>query len=336
MKKFMFALMIGAVCFNTGLAQSGKQATAQEKKDLSQLILKDDEVKEMIKRSGLNADDLAKNLLVKEINLKRNGQPSFIVGLRNAGDLCDAEGNCLNWIYNKTNSGGYQLLLRIYDVEFSIGKTFTNNLRDLNSVEALSAGQDGITLFKYDGSKYQANKCFTRMINKEEKRKLIAAKCSYRVANLAQSSKKVTTQEKKDLFQLILKNDKEVSEHISEPHWGADKAAKGMSVEKTDLNNDGQPEYIVAMENVFTCGALANCPDFVYRKTGSEYQLLLRTFGRELSWEKTSTNKFLDLRSEGGNTAADGSFTIYKFDGSKYQANKCFNRIYATNKGGKG
>lgn len=148
-------------------------------------------------------------------------------------------------------------------------------------------------------------------------------------AGLAQTGKQATAQEKKELFQLILKNDNEIKEAVS-GGTVAKQLAKDMTIEKIDLNKDGQPEYIVVILDGGICGALGNCPDWVYQKSGGGYQLLLRTFGRTLSPEKTSTDKFRDLRSEGGDSATEGSFTIYKFGGEKYQANGCFTRIYAT------
>lgn len=149
---------------------------------------------------------------------------------------------------------------------------------------------------------------------------------------LAQSNGQATAQEKKELSQLILK-DKEVQENIKDG-LSPDAVAQAVIVKKIDLNKDSQPEYIVVLKEVVPlgslCGALANCPNWVYRKTGSEYQLLLRTRGRELVLEKTSTNEFTDLRSEGGDTALEGSFVNYKFDGNKYQAKGCYTRTYAT------
>lgn len=152
-------------------------------------------------------------------------------------------------------------------------------------------------------------------------------------AGLAQSGapKAVATtkQEKKDLFELIAKNDKEVGEAISD-NGDREALAKVMDVKKINLSQDKPAAYFVTLADDRLCGALANCPQWVYRKTGNEYQLLLRTFGRELTPEKTATNKLYDLRSEGGDTALQGSFTNYQFDGTRYQAKSCFTRIYAT------
>ncbi|HEX8708214.1 MAG TPA: hypothetical protein VF723_08235 [Pyrinomonadaceae bacterium] len=137
--------------------------------------------------------------------------------------------------------------------------------------------------------------------------------------------KKATAQEKKELSQLIMKD-----KQVEEDGVSTDAVAKGITVKKIDLNKDGQPEFIVSLQEGGLCGAHANCPNWVFRKTGSEYQLLLRTFGRDLLLQKTSTNKFRDLRSEGGDTAFEGSFVNYKFDGNEYQAKGCYTRTYAT------
>ncbi|MDT5120627.1 MAG: hypothetical protein QOC96_109 [Acidobacteriota bacterium] len=143
-------------------------------------------------------------------------------------------------------------------------------------------------------------------------------------AGSAHSSDQATAQEKKELLQLIVKDDKQVGEVMKDSGVSSADLAKVLSVRKLDLNKDGQPEYLVKLEEARICGAHMNCPDWVYRKTGSDYQLILRTFGQQLLSEKTSTNKFRDLRSEGSDTAIESSFTIFKFDGNKYQAKACY------------
>lgn len=140
---------------------------------------------------------------------------------------------------------------------------------------------------------------------------------------LAQKSRQATAQEKKDLFQLILK-DKNISEALPDMEGGEKELAKSLSVEKKDLNKDGQPEYLATLENGFLCGAHANCPHWVFRKTGGSYQLLLATAGQQLTTQKTLSNKFFDLRSDGSDSAFETSYSIYKFDGNEYKATDCF------------
>lgn len=147
--------------------------------------------------------------------------------------------------------------------------------------------------------------------------------------DMAQSGKKATAQEKKDLFQLISKNDAMIVDGIKDGGLVADNLAKAMIVKKIDLNKDGQPEYIVIIEDTYLCGAHGNCPNYVYRKTGGEYQLLVVANGETLTLEKTSTNKFRDLRSEGSNSAYESSGTIFKFDGNTYKESECYTITYS-------
>lgn len=153
---------------------------------------------------------------------------------------------------------------------------------------------------------------------------------------MAQSGKKATAQEKQALFQLISKNDAIIADGINDGGLKAENLAKAMSVKKMDLNKDGQPEYLVMLEDTYFCGAHGNCPNWVYRKSGSEYQLLLSTAGESLTLDKTSTNKFRDLRSEGSNSAYESSGTVFKFDGNAYKEGECYTITYnEKNKKGK-
>ena len=142
---------------------------------------------------------------------------------------------------------------------------------------------------------------------------------------LAQSRNQAIAQEKRELLQLILQD---IKEEIKEFEVRANDMAQTMSITKRDLNGDNQPEYIVQIEEDHLCGNAGNCPHWGYRKTGTEYQLLLGTRGRELLLQKASTRSFRDLRSERGDTASEGEFIIYKYDGTKYQAKQCYLRKY--------
>ena len=145
----------------------------------------------------------------------------------------------------------------------------------------------------------------------------------------AQTGKQAAVKADAALTQLVLQ-DKEVQEAMTgESGLSVDDITKGIIVKKIDLNKDGQPEYLVTLEVGYFCGAHANCPAWVYRQTGGEYQLLLRTFGQQLLLEKASTNSFRDLRSEGSSSAFETDFSIYKFDGNKYLAKACYSRTYS-------
>ena len=137
---------------------------------------------------------------------------------------------------------------------------------------------------------------------------------------------RATAQEKKDIFELISKLDKEIGELLAGSPGEADKPGRSLTVRKIDLNVDGRPEYVAVIEEGVICGALANCPHWVYRKQGGEYELLGRARARTVLLEKTSTGGYRDLRAWGGNTAAEDGFDILKYDGGQYRATDCFSR----------
>ncbi len=141
----------------------------------------------------------------------------------------------------------------------------------------------------------------------------------------AQSGGRATAREKREFFQLI-RQDAEVAELIRDEPGSADELASLLFVRKVDLNRDGRPEYDVTLEAGGVCGALANCPHWIYRKAGGGYELLLRTRAREVTPQRTSTKGYRDLRSSAGNTATSDYFDISKYDGRKYRTTDCFER----------
>jgi hypothetical protein len=141
----------------------------------------------------------------------------------------------------------------------------------------------------------------------------------------AQTGGRAAAREKSELFQLI-KQDAEVAEFLADDPGKAGELTRSMTVRKVDLNRDGRPEYEVVLEEGFICGALGNCPHWIYRKAGGGYELLLRTRAREVSLEKTSTGGYRDLRSSAGDTATQDDFDISKYDGGRYRTTACFVR----------
>jgi hypothetical protein len=145
------------------------------------------------------------------------------------------------------------------------------------------------------------------------------------------SSKQVTAQEKKDLFQLISK-DNLLIEMLKRPWMKKveEKIPQSMVIQKIDLNNDGKREYMIELGGEDFCGSAGNCLNWVYGKKSGEYNLLVSTNTRLLLLEKTSTNKFDDLSTEDrGGDFYTYNVVIYKFNGYKYEAKKCFDRVYA-------
>jgi hypothetical protein len=141
----------------------------------------------------------------------------------------------------------------------------------------------------------------------------------------AQTRGRAAAREKGELVRLI-RQDKEVAEFLADDPGEANELAGRTTVNRIDLNGDGRPEYDVVLEGGYICGALGNCPHWIYRKAGGGYELLLRTRAREVAPEKTSTGGYRDLRSSAGDTATHDYFDISKYDGSRYKTTDCFTR----------
>jgi hypothetical protein len=166
---------------------------------------------------------------------------------------------------------------------------------------------------------------------------LVAAALCFN-SGAAQSRNRATAGEKEALFRLI-RRDKDFVALLAqfagspaETEELARSSAQTMSVTKVDLNGDGQPEYIAEVggrDGVF-CGALANCPRWIFRKTRGGFERIGFDGGsRSLTPRKTTTRGYRDLRAVAGDTAVEDAVFIYKYDGREYRATDCFTRDWS-------
>jgi hypothetical protein len=145
---------------------------------------------------------------------------------------------------------------------------------------------------------------------------------------LSQSRNQATTQEKRALLLQMARDTAQLNDAIYHSLGGFKSALKDMRVKKTDLNRDGQPDYIINIQDAeWRMCMEGNCPRWVYRKSGTGYKSLLSTTSVELSMERTSTNGYRDLRSN-HDAAGEPQLSIYKYDGNQYQESQCYQGKY--------
>jgi hypothetical protein len=73
---------------------------------------------------------------------------------------CSPTGNCSFWVYQQS-ANGYRLLLRRGAVQaFSIEDTRSHGYRDIVTAMHGSAFESGLTVFKFDGTRYQRRECW--------------------------------------------------------------------------------------------------------------------------------------------------------------------------------
>lgn len=101
-----------------------------------------------------------------------------------------------------------------------------------------------------------------------------------------------------------------------------------LRIKKIDLNQDGNKEILVRGNSFPLCSAVGNCGFWIYEKQGKSYRKLLYSsdyidvnkMGEQIL--KKKTNGYSDILLKSHFTAADTTYTFYKFDGKKYKVSK--------------
>lgn len=98
-----------------------------------------------------------------------------------------------------------------------------------------------------------------------------------------------------------------------------------------DLNNDGSPEILL---RGVPCGGTGNCSFNVFQRTRSGYRVLLDStdyidraqMGEQVL--KRRTNGYSDVLLRGHFSAAETSFTYFRFNGRKYVESHCLFEVH--------
>lgn len=99
-------------------------------------------------------------------------------------------------------------------------------------------------------------------------------------------------------------------------------ASKVVNIRPVDLNRDGKPEYEIYGEGC-ACNGMRRCDQWLYRQAAGGYELLLGPEQSEgFDVKKSRSNGYFDIAI--ALPAGDDYFvTLYKYDGSRYQAGVC-------------
>ena len=126
---------------------------------------------------------------------------------------------------------------------------------------------------------------------------------------------------------LQLSHDEDLKECFEERNGGA---AKNLRAEFIELNHDSTAELQVHGIGSCICGA-NNCANWVYRKTGDGYQLILDAGSiNHIEVKKTLTNGYRDLVTAVHQSAFSTGLAVYTFDGKEYRLKECFQRSYSS------
>jgi len=108
---------------------------------------------------------------------------------------------------------------------------------------------------------------------------------------------------------------------------------KSVRVQPIQLAADHSPQILVRGSGLCLCGA-QNCKFWIYRKTGSKYELLLTGTGStSVKAGRASAKGYRDVISTSHASANETILRTYRYDGSQYQLQRCVNRAYYDDNG---
>jgi len=103
--------------------------------------------------------------------------------------------------------------------------------------------------------------------------------------------------------------------------------AEQTRVKFIDLNSDGVPE-VIAQPIGNICGA-ANCPLYVFQKTGTNYRVILKKGAAQMvTVQRTRTNGYLDVVVGMHGSATEEGLFAYQFSEGWYRQTHCYNESY--------
>ncbi|MEA2559087.1 MAG: hypothetical protein QOH06_591 [Acidobacteriota bacterium] len=157
---FWLALTVPRAWGQEQVAGSGTKSRVEVPKEIVEQLL------EYGYELEVSAAGTASNVAADPIEVKRGGEPALRV--HGLGKVCGAA-NCVTWVYEKT-ANGYRLLLEAGSINrIEIQRSYTKGYRDLMAVMHGSAWQSDLTLYKFDGERYQRDSCFHRTYQYEDR-----------------------------------------------------------------------------------------------------------------------------------------------------------------------
>jgi len=108
--------------------------------------------------------EAAAQIQIKVVDLGDNGAREFLAQGVGVGptipSLCSPTGNCEVWVIRLNGSKYSVILHRTATQTFTIQPTLTNGFHDLVLGQHGSATDTGLTLYRFDGSKYRRIACY--------------------------------------------------------------------------------------------------------------------------------------------------------------------------------
>jgi hypothetical protein len=115
-----------------------------------------------------------------------------------------------------------------------------------------------------------------------------------------------------------------------------------LEIKAIDLNRDGRSEFLVRGKDFQFCGATGNCKFWAFEKRGAQAQILLSAtdYGEKTQLgdqvQRSRAGGYANLLLKGHFTAAETSYTTYRFDGKRYVESRCMYEVPKHTRDGEG
>lgn len=168
-----------AMADQIGKTKKVKQKSVKTPKTLAQGLLKEmiksgfelpEEFANDYRRGKLN---VTKFFSAYQIQISENGNPALLIRENGDYSLCSGQ-NCSMWIYSQNQSGEFNLLLSTFigNYKLVVLRQSSNGYNDLLVTQHASAVEHELTIFRFNGSSYQAQKCLTETAEEDEQGKV--------------------------------------------------------------------------------------------------------------------------------------------------------------------
>jgi len=138
-----------------------------------------------------------------------------------------------------------------------------------------------------------------------------------------------TSEERGQIYRLI--DDKTIHDSFTDQQRGEErKTVLSARVGSIGLADDGSQQVIVRGPTLF-CGASGNCSLWLFARRRGKLQPILAAGGGVLIVRKTSSQGFHDLVTGWHMSAFDEVYTVYRWNGTKYEQVDCYDVSFDRN-----
>ena len=121
--------------------------------EIIEFLKSDESVDRCLQENG----GVPENLTAERLNL--TGGPNSEILVRGINTCLCGANNCVHWIFQRA-AVGYKLILEVYAIQaIEVQKTKSNGFSDLIASMHGSAFDHDLSLYKFNGDKYQRTKC---------------------------------------------------------------------------------------------------------------------------------------------------------------------------------